>query len=191
MILDDAELRHALGGVPLTSWSGPLHRAVAGRYIKSLASVRGSLLANNRYTQAGVCAALYTSHYPELALLEVTQGSAFSEAFPGATPALYVTFSLHVHLTGVLDLMDLDVQERVGTNLQELTGEWKAMNAAGREAPTQCLGRLAFKAGRVQAIRYPSKIYPQRSNVLLFKDRLSFPLVPVGLPADFPDQDPL
>lgn len=153
--------------------------------------MRGSLLANNRYTQAGVCAALYTSHYPELALLEVTQGSAFSEAFPGATPALHVTFSLHVHLTGVLDLMDLDVQERFGTNLQELTGEWKAMNTVGREAPTQRLGRLTFEAGRVEAIRYPSKIQPQRSNVLLFKDRLSFPLVPVGLPADFPDQDPL
>ncbi|GMA16741.1 RES family NAD+ phosphorylase [Deinococcus metallilatus] len=191
MIADDAELRHALGGVPLTSWSGPLHRVVAGRYIKSLASVRGSLLANNRYTQAGVCAALYTSHYPELALLEVMQGSAFSEAFPGATPALHITFSVRVHLTALLDLMDAQVQERLGTNLQELTGEWKAMNAAGREAPTQRLGRLAFESGRIEAIRYPSKIQPQRGNVLLFKDRLPFALFPAGLPASFPDQDPL
>lgn len=150
--------------------------------------MRGSLLANNRYTRAGVCAALYTSHYPELALLEVIQGSAFSEAFPGATPALHVTFSVHVQLTSLLDLTDPGIQSALGTNLQELTGEWKAMNAAGLDAPTQRLGRLAFESGRVQAIRYPSRIQPQRGNVLLFKDRLPFPLVPVGLPDDFPDQ---
>lgn len=191
MIADDNQLRHALTGVPLSSWTGPLHRTVAGRYIKSLASVRGSLRADNRYTRAGVCAALYTSHYPELAYLEVLQGSTFNEAFPGATPALHVTFSLQVALTKLLDLMDAQVQAQLGTNLQELTGEWKALNTQGLEAPTQRLGRLAFESGQIEGVRYPSKIQPQRANVLLFKDRLTFPLVPLGLPASFPDQEPL
>jgi len=191
LIPDDTELRHALNGVPLTTWTGPLYRTVAGRYLRSLASVRGSLKADNRYTRAGTCAALYTSHYPELALLEVMQGSAFHEAFPGAASPVHVTFTVRVDLTRVLDLTLDDVQDALGTNLQELTGEWKALNALGRDAPTQRLGCVAFESALVQAIRYPSKLQPNRANMLLFKDRIDVPLVPAGLPAGFPDQEPL
>ncbi|WP_027482281.1 RES family NAD+ phosphorylase [Deinococcus pimensis] len=191
MIRHDTDLRHALSGVPLSSWTGPLHRSVAGRYLRSLASVRGSLKADNRYTRAGTCAALYTSHYPDLALLEVMQGSTFNEAFPGATSAVHVTFNVRVDLTDVLDLTHGDVQEALETNLQELTGEWKAMNARGLDAPTQRLGRIAFESRQVQAIRYPSRVQPHRANMLIFKDRVSTPLVPAGLPRDFPDQEPL
>lgn len=187
----DHQLRHALTSVPLATWSGLVHRSVAGRYIASLAAVRGSLKADNRYTRAGVCAALYTSHYPDLALLEVLQGSAFNEAFPGAMPAMHITLSLSVNLARVLDLTNMNVQDALGTNLQELTGEWKAMNARGQEAPTQRLGRLAFETTVIDSIRYPSKIQPHRANLLLFKDRLSSGLVPVGLPSAFPDQEPL
>ena len=92
---------------------------------------------------------------------------------------------------GVLDLTQDHVQDVLGTNLQELTGEWKAMNARGLDAPTQRLGRVAFHSGRVQAIRYPSKLQPHRANMLLFKDRIGAPLVPARPPVNVSDQDPL
>ena len=79
-------------------------------------------------------------------------------------------------LLNVLDLTDPSVQRAVGTTRQELTGEWRATQDSGAEAPTQILGRICYESGRIDAIRYnSSKNPPDGKCVAVFADRLAGP----------------
>jgi hypothetical protein len=71
--------------------------------------------------------------------------------------------------------MDPEVQAAVGTNPQELTGAWRQIQALGRLAPTQILGRQCYLSGRFEAIRYPSSKNVDGVCVGVFTDRLRSP----------------
>lgn len=191
-MLSGDELLEALSVVDLDFNTPNVHRCVAGRYISSLASTRGSMKADNRYSRASRFEALYTSYYPQIAMLEVIQSKNFQGSMPGASSVQHFTFSLSVKSDGILDLTEPSVQKLLGTNLQELTGDWKTVNQLYEEdAPTQVLGQVAYECERIKAIRYPSKIDPTVANLVIFKNRIGFDLVPLSLPAGFPDQMPL
>lgn len=185
------DLENALKEVSLSHNGGNVHRCVAGRYIRSLASTRGSMIADNRYTRQGRFPALYTSYIPNLAMLEVTQSPIFQGAFPGAAGVSHFIFSVKADMGNVLDLTVPEVREMLGTNIQELTGDWKHMNAEEQDAPTQILGQAAFDSGLIHAIRYPSKIDVSKANLVIFKERIDYSLIPLDLPEGFPPQDPL
>ncbi|MFD2610749.1 RES family NAD+ phosphorylase [Deinococcus taklimakanensis] len=191
-MLSGDELLEALSAIDLDFNTLNVHRCVAGRHINSLASTRGSMKADNRYSRAYRFEALYTSYYPTIAMLEVIQSKNFQGFMPGAISVQHFTFSLSVRSDGILDLTVPDVQKLLGTNLQELTGDWKTVNQEyGEDAPTQILGQAAYDCERIKAIRYPSKIDPTMANLVIFKNRIGFDLMPLSLPADFPDQTPL
>lgn len=190
-LLIHSDLGDALATIELVHNGANVHRCVAGRFINSLSSTRGSMLADNRYTRKDRFPALYTSHEPYLSILEVTQSPSFQGAFPGAAAVAHITFSVRANMGDVLDLTVEEIRQIIGTNLQELTGDWKRMNLDGLDAPTQILGQAAFDSGRISAIRYPSKIAPDKANLVIFKERIAYQLSPINLPEGFPDQDPL
>ena len=79
-------------------------------------------------------------------------------------------------LLRVLDLTSSDVQSALGTNGQELTGAWRHIQATGKEAPTQTLGRICHQSGRFEAVRFPSsKSTPNGVCVAVFTERLQSP----------------
>jgi hypothetical protein len=73
----------------------------------------------------------------------------------------------------ILDLTVSDVRSALGTNRQELTGAWRHIQATGREAPPQTLGRICHQSGRFEAIRFPSsKNAPDGVCIAVFTERL-------------------
>ena len=68
------------------------------------------------------------------------------------------------------------IQAKLGTNSQELTGEWRYTQEGGGEAPTQALGTICYETGLFDAIRYPSsKNLPGGRCLAVFPDRLKSP----------------
>lgn len=100
-------------------------------------------------------------------MVRVTDAALFS-----AKSSPRIVLSVEMTLQVVLDVTDPDVQTAFGTNLQELTGSWIALNAGGVEAPTQRLGRAVSDLGGIEALVVPSAQDPRRSNIAVFPDRL-------------------
>ena len=73
----------------------------------------------------------------------------------------------------VLDLANWNVQQALGTNLQELTGNWRLINAQNKLAPTQILGEAAYNLQSIEALKVPSARDPNTYNLVVFPDRLS------------------
>ncbi|WP_192930896.1 RES family NAD+ phosphorylase [Deinococcus sp. AJ005] len=149
------------------------------------------MIADNRYSTANTFEALYTSYYDYLTIKEVTQDRIYQETLPGAGTVANFVFSVRAECDGILDLTDPDTQAILGTNLQELTGDWRLLNENKIVAPTQMLGQVAHDFGTIRGIRYPSKIEPHRANLVIFKARMLYPLQPINLPHGFPEQEPL
>lgn len=187
-MIEESKLEENLKKVTPVTFSGSVHRCVAGAYIDSLASTLGSLKKDGRFTRKDTFRALYTSHYKDIALKELTSGSLFDEAFLGAAEGSEISFSIQVNAKRILDLTVEDIQNLLGTNLQELTGNWEYMNTKGKESPTQILGRVVYYSKLFDALRYPSKHAPNKSNLLIFPDRIDHYLTAHNLPANFPTQ---
>jgi len=110
------------------------------------------------------------------ALAEVTGVLYSSQApMPRTAQPPWVLITVEGILLRVLDLTDPGIQAAVGTNLQELTGAWRHIQAAGQEAPTQTLGRLCHHSGRFEAIRYPSSKSFGGVCIAVLTDRLLAP----------------
>jgi hypothetical protein len=81
-------------------------------------------------------------------------------------------------LTDILDVTDAGVQVALGTNLQELTGDWLTEQEdylAGKAPmpPTQVLGQAAFDVGTICGIKFKSsKSVPDGIGILVYTDRL-------------------
>ncbi|MBW4494880.1 MAG: RES family NAD+ phosphorylase [Oscillatoria princeps RMCB-10] len=76
-------------------------------------------------------------------------------------------------MSAVLDITAFDSQNTLSTNLQELTGNWRLMNALGQIAPTQTLGEAAYNLQTIEALKVPSARDPNSYNLVVFTDRLS------------------
>ena len=81
----------------------------------------------------------------------------------------------------VLDLTDPAVQKRIGTTLQELTGDWQIpqsmfLKGKGPRPPTQALGQAAHAARVIRGLKYPAaKNLPDGMGLAILADRLRPP----------------
>jgi len=96
----------------------------------------------------------------------------------------WTVFAVDGILTDVLDLTDLDIQQKLGTNLQELTGDWKSLQSLylqGKSTlpPTQILGQAAYDSGSIVGLKYPAAKNPSgtapstHANYLVYTERLA------------------
>jgi hypothetical protein len=92
----------------------------------------------------------------------------------------FVTLNVQVILREVIDLTDLNIQNALGTNVQELTGDWEGFQIRSNRtsvplptgiAPTQELGRALFATG-VEGFRAVSAKVPYQKILVVFTDNL-------------------
>jgi hypothetical protein len=102
---------------------------------------------------------------------------------PGSPVAIVfkplVLMSVLGALTNLVDTTDPVVQTALGTNQQEVTGNWaqaqaKYLAGTGPMPPTQVLGQAAFDAGGIAGLIYEStKSATNGKGILVFTDRLA------------------
>lgn len=190
-MLPEKELREALKRIKLDTESAHVHRCVSLDYLDSLASSKGSRIRDNRYSRAGILSGLYVAYQGATAVAEVEQYIAATSLLPHRKNLNHTIITIRLDGEGILDLTDQDVVEELGTNYQELTGDWRLVNRLGSEAPTQRLGRLCYENENIQAIRYRSRIVTDSANVLVFTKKLGYAIELIDLPDTVPPQNEL
>lgn len=184
-MLDEKKLSQLLRQLKGTPKHGPFIRCLGYQYLATVAKSGrrrrhlqplwglGSKRFGGRFTPKNSFETIYVAEDPVTALAEV---SGVLLAGGSATPLLslpWVTVTVNGLLLSVLDLSDPGIQAKLGTNSQELTGEWRYTQATGIEAPTQLLGRVCHWTRLFDAIRYPSsKNLPSGRCLAVFPDRL-------------------
>lgn len=186
-MLPESALRATLQMIPPIPAHGPFSRCVGLHHLlaKSKASPSGppqplwgmgSKRAGGRYTPRGVFETIYLAEDTVTALTEVTAVVRTGSGLTTLATNPWVLVSVRGVLLSVLNLVDPAIVLQLGTNAQELTGEWRYTQGAGGEAATQLLGRVSYDSGRFDAIRYPSsKNPPNGCCVAVFPDRLRNP----------------
>lgn len=137
----------------------------------------GSRESGGRFTPKNSFETVYLAEDPITAFAESWLVLQHPQAPPVTlrTPPL-VHVAVDSVLGSVLDLTEAAIQHSLGTTRQELTGEWRYTQAQGLEAPTQTLGRVCYRTGRLDAIRYySSKNPPNGVCIAVFPERLKEP----------------
>jgi RES domain-containing protein len=146
-----------LARVPHT---GTWYRAVAPRFISSAISTAHTKTIASRFSPASSAnpgfEILYLAENHLVAMFEA-QALFGSPLTPGGVvphpTASLVTLAIRTQLTAVVDLSDATQATVVGTNAQELTGDWRgyqqrgpgtSVSAPTGKAPTQELGEQLF-----------------------------------------------
>lgn len=129
-------------------------------------------------------ASLYFVDDPIVAQFEV--GAMLGSLTPGGhiphpRQSIYVTLNVHVILQEVIDLADVsNVQNPLGTNVEELTGDWRGYQTRNPItpisepvgiAPTQDLGKELFSSG-AEGFRAISAKVPYHRTLVVFTERL-------------------
>jgi RES domain-containing protein len=185
-MIAEAERRRVLERVPLVAMASPFHRFVEFGFVyDQLASGRepdvlaglGARSAGGRFTPPHLFETLYVATTAGTAQIEAEfplVGSGVVTALRPSKP--YVHFGIDGQLHKVLDLTAPRVMQSLGLTIKEIHAPWRSLQAAGREAPTQTLGRLVYGAGHIEAILYPSsKDIPDGFCLAIFPDRLRSP----------------
>jgi RES domain-containing protein len=185
-MLAEPDLLRALRRIGARSAHGFYSRFVEFRHLSSVYPVPGpkplwglgGMLYGGRFTPKGAFETVYLAEDPVTAMAEVS-GVLYPAGVPMPRTAQppWVLITVEGILLRVLDITVPEVQAAVGTNPQELTGAWRHVQAAGREAPTQTLGRLCYESRRFEAVRYPSSKNIAGVCVAVFTDRLRSPSV--------------
>jgi RES domain-containing protein len=164
-MLDAVALANALATVPFVSLGGPWHRAIDQEYLTKPPPgfppgsppqplwPGGAKEKGGRFTPKGSFDTLYLCTDPTTAMLEV--GAVFRPPKGPLISARRDPLTLtqaEGTLEAVLDLMNKDIQEALGTNEQELTGSWRTTT----NPPTHILGAAVHACGRILAIRWTS-----------------------------------
>lgn len=115
-----------------------------------------------RFTPRGAFGSIYLASDPVTALLETTAVFQHSHA-PAFTLRTYpwTVFAVDGVVANIVDLTDPNVWPSLGTNLQELTGDWaygqeQYLLGHGPLPPTQMLGQAAYNGGVIAGMKYPS-----------------------------------
>jgi RES domain-containing protein len=186
-MLPEAELRVTLPYLPRVGIHGPWSRALQFHLLQGPPPGAprgsppqplwpgGSTIYGARFTPRGGFSTIYLASDPYTALLEVeaTLRNPFGPPFTLRTPP-WTLFSVDGVLADVLDLTDVEIQSRLGTNLAELTGDWRVTASLGLVPPTHLLSQVAYESGVVTALVYASAKNPAHgTGVAVFADRLT------------------
>ncbi|MFY9268995.1 MAG: RES family NAD+ phosphorylase [Candidatus Manganitrophaceae bacterium] len=146
--------------------NGTYYRIVRIEFMREPLGTLGSKRAGGRYNLKGKFEVLYLAADSDLALKESSPG--FEVKFPP-----HVLFSVEVNLSRVVRLDHPKIREELGVSLDDLLIPWRYdQNVLGQEAFTQKLGRMIRSSKRFEAILYPSKVDPSRSNLGILMDRI-------------------
>jgi RES domain-containing protein len=129
----------------------------------------GSKVAGARWNPPGGFPAVYASLDPHTALDEVlAHFRHFGFPIELAMPRL--TASVRVRLGRLLDLTHGPTRSPLRVSARRMIEEpWRELQAEGREAITQALGRLAWEIG-LEALLVPSSARPGGMNLIHFPD---------------------
>ena len=108
-------------------------------------------------------------------MLEATR--QFQRAFDTPVFPAYSVLPVDVDLTRVLDMTREEHQERLGTSVEELSGDWRAardrqLEDPGRRVVSHDLGAAAKEAG-FEGLKYSSAYDQRRWNIVVFTENLS------------------
>jgi RES domain-containing protein len=154
-------------------WTGVVYRSATPRYANKddLLTGLGSRSAGARWNPPRSFPAVYASLDPHTALDEVLAhfrhyGIPIESAMPR------VTVSIRVRLGRVLDFTDGPTRSALRISARRMLDEpWREEQAAGREALTQALGRIARDLGW-EGLLVPSAARRGGVNLILFPDNL-------------------
>lgn len=172
-MLTGQQLVTSLAALPTLSAQGVFFRLLHIKYQNTALSSIGSLRAGGRYNVAQVFSALYTSDTPITALRELKVLVETATGLIACKAPPYILLSIEYSLQTILDLTNPDNQNVLGTNVQELTGQWLPINLQGQPAPTQELATAAYNSQTIEALKVPSALDPNAYNVVIFPDKLS------------------
>lgn len=154
------------------------YRAVELRYAERALETTHTRTAPSRFCSGSHLApgfeTLYLAQTPATTVLEKRM------ALEADAP--FIVIPMRVILSSVVDLTIPREAELIGTNAQELTGDWNAYSFrtmqdradgphAG-EAPTQRLGRCLYLNGGFQGLISFSAVDPRRRVLVVFRERL-------------------
>jgi len=185
-MLEEKSLQSALQPIKPKASHGPYSRCVAFHHLLSVSQRAGrskppqplwgmgSKRFGGRFTPRDSFERIYLAMDPVTALTEVT---AVLRNMQGGFATLqsqpWVVVTVQGVLVCVLDLSDAAIVSQLGSNHQELMGEWRYSQELNGEAPTQRLGRVCHQTGRFDGILYPSsKNPPHGASLAVFPDRL-------------------
>ncbi len=172
------DLRAAIEAAPLFAQTTITYRVTNLVYFETLTSTKGARISNNRFTEEGMCDALYVADAPDLALLEATQG--YQNEFRAPEIPAHAFYPVYIEVLRILDLTNLDICDSLDLGLMTLTGDWRAAlqkqaQDARHRVETHEIGRACFELG-LEGIRYPSSFDGfQRQNYVLFTENMAAP----------------
>lgn len=178
------------GALPRTPENGTWYRLIPPIHLPTALSSAHTKPKRSRWNAGSLLApadqfaALYFGDSPIVALLEV--GAMLGSLTPGnyipnPTQSHFAILNVQVILYDVFDLTDVKITQSIlGTNAQELTGDWRGYKDRRRStavseptgiAPTQELGRALFDTG-AEGFRAISSKVPYQKTLTVFTDNL-------------------
>lgn len=178
----------AVSGLSAKPITGTCYRAIPPQHILTALQYSQSRISPSRYNGGRFAEnpfdTVYLAETPIVAQLEVEAllGSSLSihELIPNPA-ANYSVLNVRVQLRNILDLTDVDRSHRpLGTNAQELTGDWRAYHRRTDKhsipapvglAPTQELGAAIYACGQFSGFKTISAKFPYAAVLGIFPDR--------------------
>jgi RES domain-containing protein len=157
-------------------WRGELLRSASPEYASrdDIVTGAGSKTAGARWNPPNSFRTVYASLDVETAVAEALAhfrhyGLPVSRALPR------VIVALEAKLMRSLDLTTGAVRRRLAVSKRRMLAEpWREEQRAGREALTQAIGRLAYRAG-IEGLLVPSAARKEGINLILFPANLEAP----------------
>jgi RES domain-containing protein len=179
----------AVSGLPSKLITGTWYRAIPPQHILTALKYSQSRDWPSRYNGGRFAQSpfdtIYLAETPIVAQLEAGAllGSSLSIDELIANPAAnYSVLNVRVQLRNVLDLTDVEQSHGpLGTNAQELTGDWLAYHhrtdkhsvpAPVGLAPTQELGAAIYACGQFSGFAAISAKFPYAAVLGIFPDRI-------------------
>lgn len=154
-------------------FQGVAYRSASPRYanLHDLLTGAGARLSGARWNPRGSFPSVYLSLDPSTALDEVlAHFRHYALPIESAMPRVMVAVS--ASLQRLIDLTDAKVCSSLRLSRRRLLSEpWREMQAAGEEAITQAVGRIAFHAG-VEGLLVPSAAKGHGVNLIVFPANL-------------------
>jgi RES domain-containing protein len=176
-MLSSPQLNAVLPRLTTIIIEGTGFRSIRTEFAQDPLSAIGSFICGGRYNLKEQFEALYLANNELTANLEVRALFQISSELIQLQGPPRIMLEIEYRLESVLDLTNSAIQQALGTNLQELTGLWRPMQAENQQAPTQLLGAAAYNIQTIEALKVPSAVAieenPQAYNLVIFPDRLN------------------